>query len=107
MIIQHAPRAKKEREITKRFHNESHAFCIDQRSHQKEKNKLRLRVSLEEGEKKKKMKREAKKGGKKKLEMEREERESGPTYANNESSASTSFEYLKNIYIFAFKNETI
>lgn len=31
--------------------------------------------------------------------MEREERESGPTYANNESSAST-FEYLKTIYIY-------
>lgn len=106
MIIQHAPRAKKEREITKRFHNESHTFCIDQSSHQKEKNKLRLRVSLEEGERKKKMKREAKKGGKKKLEMEREKRESGPTYANNKSSAST-FEYLKYICIFAFKNETI
>lgn len=62
---------------------------------------------LKKEREKKKMKREAKKGGKKKLEMEREERESGPTYTNNESSASTSFEYLKNIYIFAFKNETI
>lgn len=61
------------------------------RNHRKEKNKLR--VSLEG----KKTKREAKK---------RKERESGPTYVNNESSAST-FEYLKiiYIYIFAFKND--
>lgn len=61
---------------------------------------------LKKEREKKKMKREAKKGGKKKLEMEREKRESGPTYANNKSSAST-FEYLKYICIFAFKNETI
>lgn len=58
-------------------------------------------------ERKKKDETRGKERRKKKLEMEREERESGPTYANNESSASTSFEYLKNIYIFAFKNETI